>query len=66
MVVLMGCLTTYSELEELVAKCTTDGEITGQIERTKWWFYEGDIEKVVARLQGHKLSLVLMLNILQW
>jgi len=63
---LTGCVTTYSEVERLVVKCTTEGEITGKIESAKWVFYERDIEKVVARLQSHKLSLVFMLNILQW
>jgi hypothetical protein len=62
---LTGCVTTYSALEALVAKCTTNGDIRGAIERVKWVFYEHDIQTVIMRLQSHKLSLTFMLTILQ-
>lgn len=63
---LTGCVTTYSALEALVAKCTTNGDIRGVIERAKWVFYEHDIQTLISRLQNHKQSLTLMLMTLQW
>lgn len=63
---LTGCVTTYSELEEIVRKCTSNGEVSGVIERAKWVFYEHEIDGVVRRLQNHKASLTLMLTTLQW
>src|SRR5882762_1114037 len=50
---LTGCVTTYSELEEIVRKCTSNGEVSGVIKRAKWVFYEHEIDEMVRRLQNH-------------
>lgn len=63
--VLAGCVTAYSELEP---ELNTLGNTlaTGAWNRTKWLFKQGELERVVGRLQNYKASLSQMLNILQW
>lgn len=63
--VLAGCVTAYSELEP---KLNTLGDnlATEAWNRTKWLFKQGELERIVRRLQNYKTSLSLMLNILQW
>jgi len=63
---LTGCVTTYSELEEIVRKCTNNKEISGVIKRAKWVLNEGKINMIVGKLQNHKASLTFMLTTLQW
>jgi hypothetical protein len=59
---LTACVTTYSDLELVVRKCVgADGEVN----RVKWMINESEIGELVQRLQAHKLSLTLMLMILQ-
>ncbi|KAH5690376.1 hypothetical protein HBI44_173310 [Parastagonospora nodorum] len=59
---LTACVTTYSDLEDVVSRCVLDG---GKVSRPKWVMYEGQIDVLVQRMQAHKLSLTLMLTILQ-
>jgi len=59
---LTACVTTYSDLEKIVGDCVD----AGHVNRVKWLVYEGDIGELVQRVQAHKLSLTLMLTILQW
>jgi hypothetical protein len=37
-----------------------------EVKRLKWVVNESDIGELLQRVQSHKLSLVVMLNILQW
>jgi hypothetical protein len=59
---LTACVTTYSDLELVVSKCVE----AGKVQRMKWMINEGEIVELVQRVQAHKLSLTLMLTILQW
>ena len=59
---LTSCVTTYSDLEFMVNKCMSNGEV----KKFKWVINESDIEGLLNRVQAHKLSLVFMLTILQW
>ena len=59
---LTACVTTYSDLERVVNNCVNNG----QVYRVKWIYYEDEIVELVQKVRGHKLSLVLMLSILQW
>jgi len=60
---LTACVTTYSELEMVVMNCFRED---GQARQVKWAINEGHIVELVQRVQAHKLSLTLMLTILQW
>lgn len=60
---LTACVTTYSELEIVVLKCFRKDE---QARQVKWAINETHIMDLVQRVQAHKLSLMLMLTILQW
>jgi hypothetical protein len=59
---LTACVITYSDLERVVNKCVDEGKV----KRVKWLINEGEIVELVQRAQSHKLSLTLMLTILQW
>jgi hypothetical protein len=59
---LTACVTTYSDLEKVVDCCIQDGKV----KRVKWLISEGEIGELPQRVQAHKLSLTLMLTILQW
>ena len=59
---LTACVKTYSDLEFMVNKCMSNGEV----KKFKWVINESDIEGLFNRVQAHKLSLVFMLTILQW
>ena len=60
--VVSSCVLTFSELEKLLDELTT-GEM-GIIDRVKWTKKEAAIKNLVQRLQNHKASLSLILNIL--
>jgi hypothetical protein len=62
MATLTACVITYSDLERVVRNCM-DGD---EVKRLKWVVNESDIGELLQRVQSHKLSLVVMLNILQW
>jgi hypothetical protein len=55
----------FSELEALVAPFTAKPTIA-TVDRVKWSLKESEITPILHRLQRHKSSLSLMLNIVQW
>lgn len=59
--VLTSCVATFSELKELTDQLKARD--LGFLERSKWVFKESAISGLVSRLQANKLSLSLMLNI---
>ena len=59
---LSACSATYLELERLVGRCVSGG----RVQKLKWVFYEEDIGGVLGRLQAHKLSLMAVVQIVQW
>lgn len=63
-ITLTGCVCTFSELEvEINALKSMDGE--RYIDRVKWAIKQPTVSQLLQRLQNHKSSLVLMLNILE-
>jgi hypothetical protein len=62
---LTGCVTTFSDLQRIMNDLNMDPEM-GIFDQLKWVRYEKSIKSVVQRLQNQKLSLTLMLNIIQW
>ena len=64
-VVLSGCVITFSELEELLGKLNIEGEMD-MLDCAKWAQKEAKIAKIVGRLQNHKASLTAMLAVLGW
>lgn len=59
---LTACVTTYSDLERVMQKCVSNGEVW----RAMWIFHETEVIDLLQRVQAHKLSLTFMLIILQW
>lgn len=64
-VVLSGCVMTFSELEELLGTLNVDGDLD-VIDCVKWARKESKIAAIVGRLQNHKASLTSILTILGW
>ncbi|KAF3280517.1 hypothetical protein TWF970_002737 [Orbilia oligospora] len=62
-ITLTGFVVTYSDLEKHLDFVKTGDEISS-FDRSKWVLREKDILDVVRRLQNHKASLSLMLNII--
>lgn len=62
---LTGCVTTYSDLQRIVDGLDTRPEMS-TMAKLKWSHQESTISLVLQRLQNHKLSLTLMLTIIQW
>ena len=62
---LIGCVTTYSELEVIIDSVRIDSKM-GIFDRIKWTNKEKKICDIIQRIQNHKSSLTLMLMILQW
>ncbi|KAL9628464.1 MAG: hypothetical protein Q9164_007266 [Protoblastenia rupestris] len=60
--IVTGCLLTFAELEDLLDQLKTEGMDT--LDRVKWIKKESTIKDLIQRLQSHKASLSLMLNIL--
>lgn len=56
---------TFSELEALVMPLGDPSEIS-IIQRMKWAWEEETISSIMVRLDRHKSSFSLMLNIIQW
>ena len=57
-----GCVLTFSELEKFLDQLKVDG--MGVLDCMKWAKKEQSMLALVQRLQNHKASLTLMLNIL--
>lgn len=64
-VTLTGCVTTFSELDEVLKGLVTE-EAISSLDRVKWAMKELTIAAIVQRLQTHKASITLMLTILDW
>jgi hypothetical protein len=62
---LTGCVLTYSELDAALKSMHTDTGMKAW-DRAKWYVKRDEINAIVGRLQGHKASFSLMLNIIQW
>lgn len=60
--IVSGCVLTFSELEKLLDELKT--EDLDVLDRFKWARKESVIEGLIQRLQNHKASLSLVLNIL--
>ena len=56
---------TFSELEDLLTPFSASPCLP-IIERAKWFRKEGTILHIMQRMQRHKISLSLRLNIVQW
>jgi hypothetical protein len=56
---------TFSELEALLTPFAASSEIS-ITKCAKWAWKEETVSRIMQRLQRHKLSLCLMLNIVQW
>lgn len=64
-VILAGCVSTFSELEAVTEKLKTDLPVRA-LEKLKWARREGDISKILGRLQASKSSLNIILAVLTW
>ena len=62
---LAACVTTFSDLDTFVEGLQNESEMK-ILDRLRWFSKEKDIQAILARLQSHKNSLTLMLNILSW
>jgi hypothetical protein len=62
---LIEAVLTFSELEALVKPLAARSDMS-IVERFKWAWKEDSISNIMQRLQRHKSSLSLMLNIVQW
>lgn len=65
LVTLADCVTTFSELENVLGSSKHDAEMDTW-NRIKWATKESKVADIQRRLQSNKSSLTLMLTILQW
>ena len=64
-VIVLGCVSTFSELQQLLDGMDLIGTGTMNISaRLKWAKNEGQLSTIIQRLQTHKASLSLILTIL--
>lgn len=64
-ITLTGCVRTFSDLQKEISDLKS-GDGMNALDRFKWARKEDIIIQILRRLQEHKSSLALMLNILQW
>ena len=64
LVVLTECVTSFSELEEILDTLKVETNVS-LLDRIKWASKESAIVAVCKRLESNKVSLTLMLTILQ-
>lgn len=62
---LTGCVTTYSDLQATLDTLSIEPNM-GVFDGFKWVRKESSLKEICQRLQNHKMSLTLMLTILQW
>lgn len=62
---LTGCVITYSELDAML-KSLRVGENIRAWNRALWLVKKDSVNALIGRLQNHKSSFSLMLNIIQW
>jgi len=56
---------TFSELEDIITPFAIGSETSIRM-RVKWMWKEDDASRIMRQLDRHKVSLSLMLNIVQW
>ena len=56
---------TYSELDAILKSLRADQGVSVW-DRAVWFVKKDDVGKVIGRLQNHKSTFGLMLNIIQW
>ncbi|KAK5700674.1 GTPase activating protein (GAP) for Rho1p [Elasticomyces elasticus] len=61
---LTDCVVTYSDLDEVLKSLRVDSGMRAW-DRGMWYIKKGRVGEIVQKLQNHKASLGLMLNILQ-
>ena len=64
-VTLVGCVTTFSELEETLSGLRTDRP-SPKVQRLRWAIKEPSISRILLRLQASKSSMNLLLTTLTW
>ena len=62
---LTSCVVTYSELDVVLKSLHVDTGLRAW-DRGMWYLKKDRVNEIVQRLQNHKSTLGLMLNILQW
>lgn len=62
---LTGCVVTYSDLDAALTSLHVDTGMRAW-DRGMWCVKKDRVNDIVRRLQNHKMTLALMLNILQW
>ncbi|KAL8854179.1 MAG: hypothetical protein Q9221_001102 [Calogaya cf. arnoldii] len=64
--IITGCVTTFSELEQLLDRLsvTEKANRMAALDRAKWARKEKTVSNLIQRLQNHKASLSLILNVL--
>jgi hypothetical protein len=66
-ITLTQAVTTFVQLQTLVCPFDSEADVTPPISlRVKWINKEEEVSGIVQRLEGHKSSISLLLNILQW
>lgn len=62
---LTGCVVTYSELDAVLKSLNAETGMRAW-DRGMWYLKKDKVTEIVQRLQNHKATLGLMLNIIQW
>lgn len=62
---LTGCVMTFSELDALLKSLHVDKGLSAW-DRAVWIIRKDEVALLISRLQSHKSTLGLMLNIIQW
>lgn len=62
---LTSCVVTYSELDVVLKSLHADTGLRAW-DRGMWYLKRDKVAEIVQRMQNHKATLALMLNILQW
>jgi hypothetical protein len=62
---LTSCVMTYSELDAVLKSMNVDKGMKGW-DRALWFIKKDEVAALLVRLQSHKSSFSLMLNIIQW
>lgn len=64
---LTGCVITYSDLDALLKSLHPNtADVLRVWDRALWLIKKDEVNALIGRLQNHKSTLGLMLNILQW
>ena len=65
-VIVSGCVSTFSELQQLLDEMSLVGAEWNLSDPLKWARNEKKISTLIQRLQTHKASLSLVLTVLKW